>query len=163
MSVATITRADVIARARSAIGHRCRYELGHGGMRPQRTVPWDAEGACDCSGFAMWCLGLSRFMDPYWYGTVMIYSDANTGSGIFTRAEWKDALPGDLLVYPDRVGTDGQSHHGHVAVVVEVGGGPLAIVDCGAGNYRRHNDAIWEGPPDHFVTRGIVARYVGLA
>jgi hypothetical protein len=138
-------------------------------MKPQRSVPWDEERECDCSGFAMWCLGLSRYDADtgLWYDSSRIFHEANAGSAYFTRIEWRAALPGDLLVYPDRTGTDGVRWHGHVAIVTEVtpGRGPYLIVDCSSSNYRRITDAIREGPPDHFIGNdfAIVASYVRLS
>ena len=134
-------------------------------MKPHRSVPWDDEQECDCSGFAMWALGLSRFdaESGLWYDSSRLYSEAKAGSFLFTAHEWKAALPGDLLVYADRTGSDGKIHHGHVAVVSEADGGPVLVVDCSAGNFKRHSDAIREGLPDLFVTRGIVASYTRFA
>ena len=162
-----MTREQAADRARSACGHGTIYKLGQGGMKPHRSVPWDDEQECDCSGFAMWALGMSRFdaESGLWYDSSKIYAEAKAGSFLFTSYDWKSALPGDLLVYPDRTGTDGVRRHGHVGMVVAVepGAGPFLMVDCSSGNFQRHSDAIREGPPDLFVTRGIVASYTRFA
>ena len=157
-----MTREHVVNRARSAIGHGCLYRLGQGGMKPHRTVPWDEEHECDCSGFAMWALGVSRFQDPLWYDSTRIFNEARAGSAWFTEVPWDKAQPGDLLVYPDRTGTDGVRRHGHVSVVTEASSGPILIADCSATNFSRYSDAIREGPLDAFVSRGVVARYARL-
>lgn len=155
-----------VNRAHSAVGHGCVYRLGHGGMKPYRTVPWDDEMFCDCSGFACWCLGLSRFQDPVWLDTSRIWSLAGAGNDIFTAADWKSAQAGDLLVYPDRTDTSGERQHGHVGLVVNSHQrGPLLVIHCSSGNWTRHSDAIQETAPDAWIARPDtrVARYVGFA
>ena len=49
-----------MARARGVVSKGCHYGLGHGGMFPERTYPWDDEHFLDCSGFVSWALGRSR-------------------------------------------------------------------------------------------------------
>jgi CHAP domain len=122
-------------------------------MKPYRAVPWDEDMECDCSGFACWTLGMSRFDGMVWYDTSRLFTEAMKGKDLFQRVEWANALPGDLLVYPDRKRDDGRVRQGHVAIVTAVGPGrgPLLIVDCSASNWRRHSDAIREGPPDGFI------------
>jgi hypothetical protein len=141
------------------VGKCTVYELGKGGMHPDSGSPCDDHatmGHCDCSGFAMWSLGLSRLQGDEWYGTDQIVHDAQQeAEPLFMEVSWVDALPGDLLVWP---GHDG--HHGHVGVVATIGPqGADTVVHCSAGNFRRWGDAIQETPPDLFHLMGaIVAR-----
>jgi hypothetical protein len=148
-----MTRTEAVARALSATGQGCKYLLGQGGMKPYRSVPWDMDQECDCSGFACWALGMSRFDGVVWYDTSRIFSEAMKGKDLFKRVEWAQALPGDLLVYPDRKNGNGKVVQGHVGLVTSVGpqGGPALMVDCSSGNWRRHSDAIFEGPPTPFI------------
>ena len=62
-----MTPEQAVARAHSACGHGAKYGLGAGGMNPGRAVPWNDHMQCDCSGFAMWALGLSRRQGGIWY------------------------------------------------------------------------------------------------
>ena len=135
---------EVVARARSMIGKRTVYHLGHGGMRPEAPVAYDMERECDCSGFAAWCLGVSRKTDHPWYvalnggwlQTSAIVRDLGTGYGSFDGVAWTHGQPGDLLVWPDRV-VDGVKHHGHVGVVSAVDEtGPTLVIHCSEGNFR---------------------------
>lgn len=149
-------REQAVLRARSAIGHGAIYVLGAGGKNPHAAEPWDIPGmGCDCSGLAAWALGLSRFI---WLDTSRIYAIAR-GERAFTEVKWTEARPGDLLVYPDRLGTDQKRHQGHVGLVSEASGtGPIMVVHCSSGNFQRHSDAIQETGPEAWTARGIVAR-----
>jgi hypothetical protein len=166
-----MTPAEIVARAKSCLGHRVTYALGKGGMRPEGEFPWASQlGAndvpvllCDCSGFAMWCCGLSRFQPPHWYDTTFIVADAKNDVGLFEMVPWEMAQGGDLLVYPDRRGTDGKVHQGHVGVVTDAHEGPLTMIDCSLGSYRNHGDAIIERGPTPFslhLLDTIVARLI---
>lgn len=154
-------RQNVLARARRSIGQGCIYRLGAGGMHPEAAVPWTAAKQCDCSGFAMWALGLSRLINGHWYDTSAIVADALNALGIFADVDWLHAQPGDLLVYGD-AGGGGQ---GHVGVVATVAPGPetfpLTAIHCSAGNYRRTGDAIRETGVEIWTHHAyaLVARY----
>ena len=152
-----MTSAEAVTRARSACGQGCTYVLGKGGMRPDRPFPWAiAEDVkqCDCSGFAMWVLGLSRKVNGLWYDTTRIVSDSKGEQTLFeARDSWVYALPGDLLVWGDK----GKSQ-GHVGVVTEVDGvGPIRVAHCSSGNYRTTLDAIRETDPGIFARNGAIA------
>lgn len=155
-------RQQVVNRALSAVGHGTKYGLGQGGMRPYRTVPWDDEQEVDCSGFAMWAWGLSRFQTPTWYDTTVIVSDARSvlDEGLFSTAEWFEARPGDGLAWPDRYDTAEKRHQGHVGIVVESDArGPLKVCHASAGNWKAHSDAIQVTGPEIFkAARAIVVR-----
>lgn len=153
-----VTAAQAVARARSAIGHGCKYGLGKGGMEPSRQWPWNDAMECDCSGFAMWALGASRVL---WFDTSRIVSEATNTRPMWEAYPWELAKPGDLIVYGDRRGTDGKVRQGHVGVVSEVNAeGPTLVVHCSGGNWREHSDAIRETVPTVFVLgRAIIARY----
>lgn len=145
-------RDDIVAKARSAIGHGTLYRLGAGA--PQSSPhPWDETGACDCSGFVCWVLGLSRyqsllaFLRPLnggWLNTDGILCDALNPTGYFEPAP--AALPGDLIVYPSswfakKAGLGrGGPRIGHVGVVTGVD----LVVHCSSGNYRSYQDSIRE-------------------
>lgn len=153
----------MLARARSAIGHGTLYKLGKGGFNPASPHPWNALGECDCSGYAAWCLGVSRHTEhPFyahqnggWLETSAIVADAHSSFGMFEAIRWEQAQPGDLLVYGDSGG-----HQGHVGVVSEVNdSGPTAACHCSSGNARVRHDAIQEtGVAVWSLNGGIVAR-----
>lgn len=158
-----MTPDEVLARARSAIGHRCVYALGKGGFNPASPVPWNLQGQCDCSGFAAWCLGVGRHTDNPWYAqqnggwleTTAIVRDALSPYGLFQQVQWEQALPSDLVVYGDAGG-----HQGHVGVVSSAGlVGPAAVIHCSLGNYKVVGDAIQESAPALWKMHGgIIAR-----
>lgn len=158
-----MTRQEVVARARSAVGRNVRYELGAGGMNPQRDDPANLLNCCDCSGFAAWCLGVKRKTDLPWYveqnggwlETSAIFRDCATPYGFFDGIEWKDARPADLLVYGDRKDDAGKVRQGHVGVVSEVGSeGPTEVIHCSASNWRVTGDAIQPTAPLIFEQHG---------
>lgn len=156
----TISAADAIARARSQIGLKTIYQLGHGGMDPTSPTAADAEHKCDCTGFLPWCLKQSRHnADPFydfnggWMNAAAIFRDAHDPKGIFTMVDWEDGRPGDILVFA-------AVPHGHVGLVSEADeSGPTRVIHCSSGNYRALKDAIAETDPGVFIHNdGIVAR-----
>ncbi len=160
--------SEVADRARSAIAKGCLYGLGKGGMRPHDSVPWDSAHRCDCSGFAAWCLKVSRETDDPWYvatnggwlETTAIVRDCETPYGHFAIVMPRDARPGDLLVYGDQKRADGITRQGHVGIVSETGkDGPSKVVHCSRGNERKTGDAIQESGVTWWkLADGIVAR-----
>ena len=163
-----MTGSDVVARARSAIAKGCFYKLGAGGMRPHDPHPWDSANKCDCSGFAAWCLGVSRQTDNPWYKeqnggwfeTSAIVRDCETPYGVFALVTRQHALPGDLLVYGDYKGSDGATRQGHVGICSEANAkGPVKVIHCSSGNYRKTGDAIRETDVGWWnLAGGVVAR-----
>lgn len=159
-----MTGAEVVERARSAIGHHTIYALGKGGYNPASPFPWSSLGECDCSGFVAWCLMMSRHLDHPWYlaenggwlETTAIVRDAMSPFGFFQKVDWLQARPGDLLVYGDHDGKQG-----HVGVVSALDAeGPAAAIHCSSGNYRTRGDAIQETIAALWKMRpSIVARY----
>lgn len=152
---------DSVARARTAIGKTTVYALGKGGMYPDLEHPANNQRQCDCSGFASWALGVSRyvqhghawehkFLEP-WISTTSIYDDAMHTNGVFAKAAL--AQPGDLIVYPDHDG--GQ---GHVGVITEaVDGVPQKVCHCSGGNFKKFGDAIQETPvADYWKKNGAI-------
>lgn len=142
------TASDAVARAKSAIGHGCIYQLGCGGIASGAVWPWDAQLRCDCSGFVAWVIGYSRHTDNPWYAehgsqwvnTDAILRDALSNFGLFDSAPWQAARLGDLMVYPGHGG-----HHGHVGMVSELDAtGPSRVIHCSLGNWHQHQDAIQE-------------------
>lgn len=164
-----LTRDDVVQRATGAVGKATRYALGRGGRDPAAAHP--AQGrACDCSGFAAWCVGVDRYLpnaaipdlpEQYgWFETTALYADARSPWGFVTEIPWTAALPGDLLVWPDAGG-----RQGHVGVVVQADhAGPAAVAHCAASHWRKHGDAIRVTSPELFLrNRAVAARVRWLA
>jgi cell wall-associated NlpC family hydrolase len=138
--------ASVLERAHSQLGLHTIYALGHGGMRSDALRPSDSDNKCDCSGFTAWCLGVSRKTDNPWYqefnggwmNTRAMFRDCSTNYGVFDGVEWKDAKPGDLVVFE-------AAPVGHVGVVTRVDEtGPTHAIHCSNGNYMAFGDAIRE-------------------
>lgn len=152
-----MTPADAIARARGQIGRGTVYVLGKGGMKPDADRPSDAAWGCDCSGFAMWALGRSRFDGNEWWDTSKIHADAMThpAGKLFTFHTWAEAKPGDTLAWGDHAG-----HQGHIGLVTECDTeGPSKVAHCSHVNYKATNDAIAETDPGIFKANyAIVAR-----
>jgi hypothetical protein len=158
-----VTRIEVVERARSVIGMKCKYALGKGGFYPENPVPWNSRKECDCTGFAAWVYGVSRKTDNPWYvkqnggwfETSAIYRDATCEYG-FVEQVLGDPQPGDLIVYPDSGGEQG--HIGIVSRVEE--GAVIAVVHCSSSSYRREGDAIQETPPGLFLRSGALVAKV---
>lgn len=141
-----MTRAQAVARARAACGHGAQYGLGKGGMDPRRTVPWDEEMRCDCSGLVAWALGRSRAL---WLSTD---GWLEVAAPLAKIVPLQDAHTADLLVYGDYTDKLGLHREGHVGIVTEVGPhGPEKAVHASAGNWRRESDAILETGVDLWI------------
>jgi hypothetical protein len=163
-----LTGEEIVARARSVIGRGCAYKLGAGGMRPLDPNPWDSSLNCDCSGFAAWCLGVSRQTDDPWYEkqnggwleTSAIVRDCETPYGHFAPVILTAARPGDLLVYGDRTSSAGKPQQGHVGICTQTGPrGPEMVVHCSSGNFRKTGDAIRETDAAWwYLANGSIAR-----
>lgn len=156
----TLSAASTLARARAAIDKHVVYRLGAGGLHPEHALPCDKENRCDCSGFALWALGVSRFVQPshpwiahfpplggqfQWIDTSRIVQSARGGLPL---AVVDNPSPGDLIVYGDKDG-----HEGHVGIVGQlgdIGGAPISVIHCSAGNMRRFGDAIKETAVENF-------------
>ena len=170
-----MTGDKVVSRARSATRQGAHYGLGSGGFKPDAPTPWevtDPAKRCDCSGFASWALGVSRFvksgnplfgaLEGAWLETTAIYADATADSpGAFFSIPWESAAPGDLIVYPDHKDAAGIKREGHIAVVGHVGeSGPNSIIHCSLGNANSLGDAIAETSvlPFWHERKAVVAR-----
>ena len=138
-------RAALLARARSAMGHGCVYVLGKGGMNPESPTPWGEKIESDCSGFALWCAGLHRLL---WLDTTRLVMIARDLQRVVALVPWIEAKSADFVIYPDRVGTDGKHHQGHMGIVAEAMRGPQRVIHCSAGNWSRTGDAIAETGPE---------------
>lgn len=142
--------AQIIARAKSAIGKGIRYKLGGGGMKPEAALPDAGTGICDCSGFVCWVLGLSRlsnqaFYKRYggWINTDSMEDDILSSAGIFDQLN--APLPGCIVVY------GAGSKIGHVGLVSEVKDGKMIkVIHCSSGNDRTTGDSIQETKPTVF-------------
>lgn len=155
-----ITPEGVRKRALHACGRGTRYKLGAGGMDPKADLPSD-NGRCDCSGYASFCLGISRYQPSTlgWVETSRIVDDATGPHRLFRKVT--EPRVGDLIVYGDSGG-----HEGHVGVVTAVKDGqPTYIAHC---NGRTSPDAIvnerytvwWKAAKAKHAA--IYARYNGL-
>lgn len=163
-----MTRAEIVARARSAIGRPTRYVLGRGGRHPEAAHPADDQGRLDCSGYVAWVLGRDRHapgqISGDWISTSSIYRDALGPRRLFAPSPTPE--PGDLIVYPDyRQGE--RRRQGHVGVLVEAppvcdaGWHQLArVIHCSSSASRR-GDAIAETDASPWASRGVCVRYVG--
>lgn len=165
--VGGMTREQALERARHAMGRRCHYVLGMGGRRPHQPLPWSGPPECDCSGFVAWCLGRDRMTpDPWyrsvnggWIETTAIVRDCASPFGFFSARSWREAEPGDLLVYGDWKDENGKVRQGHVGIVSDVTmTGPQKAIHCSKGNFLRGGDAIaetdvalWAGRKDAVV------------
>lgn len=162
-----MTRSEVLARARSAIGQGCVYALGKGGMHPASPTPWPSglpNLGCDCSGFVAWCLGVSRMLSkdhPHyefggWFETTAVFRDARSPFGFVNEVLWTLAKPGDILVWGDANG-----HQGHIGIVSQVGtDGPTHAIHCSSGNWKRAGDAVQETDVGVFARNGAIAAEV---
>lgn len=167
-----MTPDQVLSRARSATGKSIEYRNGCGGENPLVQLPCDADNRCDCSGFCLWSLGVSRTVRlghpwrdrfppiagmPYGLDTSRIAQDA-TGAHKAFRAVPEPA-PGDLIVYGDWKDASGGRREGHVGIVGQLGefGGPLTVIHCSRGNWTARGDAILETPVAAFwKSRGAI-------
>ncbi len=156
-------------RALSVADKGIRYKLGAGGMKPDVLSP-AAGGACDCSGYVAWCLGISRqTRDPSyvkwnggWIETSAVYKDINSSTGMFDPVT--QPKPGCVLVFPDKV-VAGVHHEGHIGIVVEAKDGVVQhVVHCSLGNMRQFKDAIHVTGPQVFTGQPNLAYgwFVGL-
>lgn len=166
-----MTADQAIARARSAVGHKCGYQLGAGGMHPEADFPWGRadfpDPLSDCTGALAWFFGVPRKTDnPFyvefdggWVSSEAIFRDCATPFGFFDGLGWTEAQPGDVLVFGNRT-SNGITHHGHVGLVATASkSGPLSVVHCSLGNWRKTGDAIQETGPDVWaINMGRVAR-----
>jgi len=172
-SLGPLTGAQVVARARGAIGKGTKYRLGAGGRNPSALEPGRKAVAwflCDCSGFAAWCVGVDRYLPNAaiptlpggdWFETSALVRDALSPFGFVVKVPWAEAHPGDLVVWPD----DG-ALQGHVGIVAEVGTtGPDTVVHCSSGNGKTGTgDAIAETDAGMFLRHGaLVARVAWVA
>ena len=134
----TAGTAQTVSRAQSALGKKTIYKLGKGGFDPSRAMTTQ----CDCSGFIAWAIGIPRELPPgsgKWLSTDQYWAGGKgVKTGLFQQVLLKDALPGDLLVYPDANGKQG-----HIGLVTKVDNGmPVEVIHCSSGNYRNWGDAI---------------------
>ena len=148
MKLNTVALTAVAAKALSCAdnGQVVKYALGKGGFLPLYKYP-TMTNTCDCSGFASWCLGLSRIPKlsrPWWLETTNIYRNALRLDGrkqAFVRI--LRPVEGCLAVYPDS-----DTHQGHVGVVTKVvydNKGEIETlhgVDCSMSGWRAFESAI---------------------
>ncbi|GLO11945.1 hypothetical protein PPUJ20028_05260 [Pseudomonas putida] len=146
--------STLIARATSGAGKKTIYK-SPGKMPSFDASVWPYNSQNDCSGYVDWCLRFSpnrkvdhplyKKINGGWFETSGIHADGLASTGYFSRIE--NAKPGAILVYPDYTGSDGNSHDGHMGIVLEVNGGKgvkgvTKIVHCSNGAYTKLGDAI---------------------
>ena len=147
-----------VARAKSAVGRGTRYGLGHGGMNAKDELP-TRNGRCDCSGFAAWAIGISRYQFDKgkawskaipWIETTAIVKDATGPQKLFKQIPYP--VVGAIVVYPDRK-ILGVWRQGHVALAVDVHDSRrYEVVHCSVGNDKK-GDAIQVTPGDLFQSQ----------
>lgn len=150
----TASKDQTLMRAQSALGLKTIYKLGKGGFDPAKPMT----ASCDCSGFVAWAIGLPRELPPKsdkWLDTDAYYMGGKpVKSGLFFEVKVIDAEPGDLLVYPDKGGSQG-----HIGIVTQVDlSAPTYVVHCSNGNYKNYNDAIRMTGPGVFLAGNHVSR-----
>lgn len=172
-------RTELVARAKSALRVGTTYRLG-AGAPPNSPTPTDSYGACDCSGFVLWSLGVSRYqplfqflykeLGHYWMNTDGMISDARNPTGLFSVAD--KALPGDILVYPSnyyarKLGWKGNGPRiGHTGIIVETvqTGTANQVIHCSVSNMKKFGDAvgITDFGPFAAVPYTKILRFVGV-
>lgn len=137
-----------------------QYYLSWGGRDPRAAHPGqpcfgERVWASDCSGFASWCLGISRHLDafPHWGGSIStdsIWEAAEANDGWFQFVDAPQV--GDLIVYPGH-----RPGHpiGHVGVVTSAD--PVLITDC-HGQHHGDETAVDTRGPKLWLDAG--GRYV---
>lgn len=123
-----------VERATRVVGTG-KYSLGAGPSNPNALTPFNRAGACDCSAFVCWALGVPKHVvldegdgsGVDWWNTDGLLAEARAGR-YFRFVEEGHYLPGDVVVYPsvdlDRDGA--RDRIGHTGVIVS--GGPLIAV-----------------------------------
>ena len=147
-TLATAGTQQTLARAHSALALGTIYKLGKGGFDPVK--PMTAQ--CDCSGFIAWAIGIPRELPPgsdKWLSTDEYWAGGKpVKAGLFTQILLKDAVAGDLLVYPDSGGSQG-----HISIINQVDNNmPTFIIHCSSGNFKNFNDAIRITSPAVFLS-----------
>ena len=156
----SVSLADIVERALSACGEG-KYVLGKGGRNPQADSPLQ-DGACDCSGFVAWCIGLDRYQPGKvaggdWIETSAMVRDANYDRNLFVPMN--ERRPGYILVWGDKNGRQG---HTGIISAVDAHGKVTRVIHCSSGNYRTKGVAIAETDPGVFLTNGaMVVRFKG--
>lgn len=163
-NLATITRDEILRRARSVLG-RGSYKLGRGGFDPNAQFPWHGpDEFCDCSGFVSWLIAEDREttgLDGGWIETSAMIADANGPARMFAKVEGA-AQPGDILVFGDiRVRAAAHTSYlrqGHTGVVSQVNasGDPYQTIHCSGGNQKQFDHAIAETSPGVFLRNGAI-------
>jgi hypothetical protein len=171
-----LTLEQRLARMDVALTHRhVRYHLGKGGRRPA-AVDCSSAGKvhpreADCSGFAAWVTGIDRWqpgffpIDGGWISTSGAVEDARSLRPVaFEEVPRWEAAPGDWLVYPDGLFTQG--HVVLVRRVLALSGSArraawtdrLVYVHCSGGADRRLGYAISTMPVPAVTRRATVLR-----
>jgi hypothetical protein len=126
--------------------------------------------ACDCTGFLLWSLGISRkaperaaYTQPDgWINTDSIWADATRTGILFRRID--RAVPGCVVVYPKAGSGENYGHDGLVTAVDALGIA-TQVIHCSATNFKGAPfDAIKETTPDAFLRQPatVYATFAGL-
>jgi len=132
------------------------YRMGGGTIDPKSPAPWSMsknERILDCSGFALWCMGLSRQpLKGYWLNTDTIAADINGLQKYFTKIE--SPQPGCIVV--DGAGTA----VGHCAIVLSgTTLDNLMVIDCSSKGQLHsitRNHGFWFRRPGNKTVFGTV-------
>lgn len=167
----TMSRDVVVERALSGVGTSTAYTLVNPRSPPLALERWPSMGiSTDCSGYVAWCLRMSRKVqhplykkvNSGWFETTAIYKDGQTETGFFSPAA--KVMPGCLVVYPDKGGTQG-----HIGIVVSGEGAGLdgiaEVVHCSSGNYKKSGKAIMRTDARVWQKRAdsLVLDYIGYS
>lgn len=148
-TLSTASTEQTLQRAHSALGKNTKYVLGKGGINPANPLT----PQCDCSGFIAWAIGIPRQLPPVaaggWLSTDEYWAGGKPiKKGLFIPITLKEAIAGDLLVYPDSGG-----NQGHISLVNQAENGmPSYIIHCSSGNFKTYGDAIRITSPAVFLS-----------
>jgi hypothetical protein len=145
--ITTAGTEQTLDRAHTALNKKTIYKLGQGGLNPLNALT----SKCDCSGFIAWAIAIPRELPPgsnKWLSTDEYWAGGKPlKNGLFLQVDIKDALAGDLMVYPDQGG-----HQGHIGLINQVDNNmPTFIIHCSLGNYTNFGDAIRITSPSVFL------------
>ena len=138
--LAAMTPERALERTHSMVAQGTVYKLGRGGFRPDKPL-WSDGKTCDCSGFVAWALGFPREFPPgsgHWLQTTTYWEGGGYPQTLFAARPLAEAMPGDLLVFPDHAG-----RQGHIGIVTDCANQqPTRVAHCSSGNFRQTGDAI---------------------
>ena len=165
-----MTVFDLIERAKAVLQQPIVYRLGSGGMDPDSHTPAGRDGACDCSGYVAWCLGLSRMTDePFyrrffgadvgWINTDAMAADIRSDAGILERLD--RPVPGAIIVYPGPP----VRPVGHCGIILRVRDATVtSVIHCSRTNHTATGHAVQVTDAAIFEAQAdtVIGAYTGL-